>query len=93
MWLAANSPCIYSDFLVNSTASELYDFLLTACHRRFLVLFNGRNDRAVTKADDEDEEDVIDARLFGMSVFSFCACMADHYSVLALPNMNSPRPK
>jgi len=28
-----------------------------------------------------------------MSVLSFCACMADHYSVLALPNMNSPDPQ
>ena len=55
--------------------------------------FNERNDRAATKDDDEDEEDVEDALFFGMSVLSFCACMADHCSVLALPNMNSPDPK
>ena len=94
VWLAANSLFAYSNFLFNSNASELYDFLLTACHRRFSVLFVERNDRAATKDDDdEDEKDVEDALLFGMSVLSFCAYMADHYSVLALPHMNSPDPQ
>jgi len=95
VWLAAKSLFTFSDFLINSNASELYDFLLTACHRRFSVLFIERNDRASNKDDDddEDEKDVEDALLFGMSVLSFCACMADLYSVLALPNMNFPDPK
>jgi hypothetical protein len=82
-----------SGFLVICNASELYDFLFTACHRMFVDFNNRTNDRVATKDDDEDEEDKEDALLFGMSVLSFCASLAVHYLILALPNTNSPDPK
>jgi hypothetical protein len=62
----------------------------TACHRLFVIFIKGRNDRAATKGDDEDEEYAL---LFDMFALSFCELFVCSLFSPSLTKHEFPRPQ